>query len=132
MCAIEYGLLLINGNTLRTWNGMIVSGSALAAQGGVAGYFSVKIEGKKGMAMIALEDIWAATSEVVLEEESAKVTGLVQAAWPMYLEPKQRFEFLALQMDLSDACIHDFSDFQRVEISVLNQITCGLWRGKER
>ena len=110
---------------------MIVSGSALAAQGGAAGYFNVKIEGKKCMAVIALEDIWAATSEV-LEEESAKVTGLVQAAWPMYLEPKQRFEFLALQMDVSDAYIHDLSDFQRVEISALNQITCGLWRGKER
>jgi len=96
MCAIRVGLLLINGNTLRTWNGTIVSGSALAAQGGAAGYFNVKIEGKKGMAVIALEDIWAAL------EESAKVTGLVQAAWPMYLEPKQRFEFLALQLDVSD------------------------------
>ena len=85
--------MLINGNTLRTWNVMIVSESALAAQGGAARYFNETIEGKKGMAVIALEDIWAATSEVPAQE-SAKVTGLVQAAWPMSLDPKQRFEFL--------------------------------------
>ena len=67
--------MLINGNTLRTWNGMIVSGSALGAQGGPAGHFNVKIEGKKGMAVIALEDIWAATSEVRMSAATIRYLG---------------------------------------------------------